>query len=61
MECPFLADFCILKPPWLFIFKKTEFQQTPKFGIFQNALYLTLASSTNLVMKAAQIETWLYL
>ena len=33
------------------IFRVIELQQTSKFDIFEKALFLTLASSTNLVLK----------
>ena len=42
------------------IFKVTEFREIPKFIIFQEALFSTLALSTNLVAEAVQIETGYY-
>ena len=42
------------------IFKVTEFREIPKFIIFQEALFSTLALSTNLVAEAVQIETGHY-
>ena len=46
------------KPLSLFklIFKPTMFWQTPKFDLLQKALFLTLTPSTDLVVKAVQIE-----
>ena len=37
------------------IFKVNEFWQTPKFDIFQEALFFTLVSSTNLLLEAVQV------
>ena len=42
-------------------FKGTESWQTSKFVMFQQILLLTLASITNLGLKAVQIEATLYL
>ena len=36
-------------------FRAAELQQSPKFGIFQKALFCILTSGTNLVLKAAAL------
>ena len=42
-------------------FRATELRQRPKFHIFLKALFRTLASNRNLVLKAVLIVTVQYL
>ena len=45
----------------MLIFRASELPQRPKFDIFQEALFCTLASSTNLVLTVVPVEAGQYL